>query len=405
MRLKNNSGDQPQVVCVYGAQAGVGGLGIQSANALASIAAGRAQVHAFGPGRIAAWPLPENDSNIRWRESPQFISRWSTRYTHLRWSHGDLQFKQDSRLGRWAAAGVAHVQPALCYVFTQVGLETLRWAKRSGVTTVLESPNGHICNFKEVYEQESLRWCGTKFKGHPNSKMVERVEEEYQLADRIRVSSEWSKLSIAAGGVPPEKIYTLPQPVNLTRFYPREERKKQDGPLRLCFVGSLDLRKGFVYLLRAIKKVGAHRISLEIAGATGDRQSRALMERESEGVMFECAPGDPVPVYHRAELFVLPTLEDGSPFAAAEAKACGLPVIVTSSCGAAEGVRQGETGWVIPAADEQALAQALEEALDRRKDLCEMGNLARADVERDAGPACFTAVQNWLCDEWQYCNG
>lgn len=405
MNSINNLSGQSQFAFVYGAQAGAGGLGIQSANALASIAAGRAQVHAFGPGRVAAWPLPEDDSNIRWHESPQFISAWSTRYTPLRWQHGERQFKQDSKLGSWAAAGAEQVQPTLCYVFTQVGLETLRWAKRSGVATVLESPNGHIRNFREVYEEESLRWCGTSFHGHPSLRMVERVEEEYLTADRIRVSSEWSKLSIAAGGVPPEKIHVLPQPVNLTRFHPSEEFKKQDGPLRVCFVGSLDLRKGFVYLLRAIKKVGAHHISLEIAGATGDRASRALMARESEGLTITCAPGDPIPVYHRAELFALPTLEDGSPFAVAEAKACGLPVIVTSSCGSAEQVRQGETGWVVPAADEHALACALEEALDRRKDLCSMGDRARDDVERDAGPACFTNVQNWLCDEKQYCNG
>jgi glycosyltransferase involved in cell wall biosynthesis len=394
-----------QAVFVYGAKAGAGGLGVQSANALASIASGRAHVHAFGPGQVAAWPLPEDDFNISWHQSPQFIPSWATRYTSLRWSHGDLQFKQDSRLGRWAAAGAERLQSDLCYTFTQVGLEILRWAKRSGIPTVLESPNGYIRNFREVYEQESLRWCGKKYGGHPNQMMVERVEKEYLLADRIRVSSEWSKLSIAAGGIPSEKIYVLEQPVNLTRFHPTEECKKQDGPLRVCFVGSLDLRKGFVYLLRAIKKVGASRIALEIAGATGDRCCRNLFARESEAVNFKCDPGDPVPVYHHAELFVLPTLEDGSPFAVAEAMACGLPVVVTGNCGAAEWVRPGETGWIIPAADDQALALALEEALDRRKDLCSMGRSARADVERRAGPACFNAFRNWLSNEEQHTNG
>ena len=44
---------------------------------------------------------------------------------------------------------------------------------------------------------------------------------------------------------------------------------------------------------------------------------------------------------------VLPTLEDGSPFAVAEAMACGLPVIVTDSCGSGGiGCGPGGTGWV-----------------------------------------------------------
>jgi glycosyltransferase involved in cell wall biosynthesis len=400
----NKASDYPQSIFVYGARAGAGGLGVQSANALAGIARGGAEVHAFGPGHTAAWPLLENDLNINWHEAPQFVRPWATRYTHLRWSHGDLQFKQDGRLGRWAAAGAERLRPGHCYAFTQVGLETLRWAKRSGIPTALESPNGHIRNFREVYERESLRWFGKKYRGHPNQLMIERVEEEYLLADRIRVSSEWSKSSIAAGGVAAEKIHVLQQPVNLTKFHPCEESKKPDGPLRVCFVGSLDLRKGFVYLLRAIKKVRASRIALDIAGATGDGRCRSLFARESAGVNFKCAPGDPVPVYHGAELFVLPTLEDGSPFAVAEAMACGLPVVVTSSCGAAEWVRPGETGWVVPAADEEALARALEEALDRRNDLRAMGSSARADVERRAGPARFSELRDWLCYEKQPCN-
>jgi glycosyltransferase involved in cell wall biosynthesis len=96
-------------------------------------------------------------------------------------------------------------------------------------------------------------------------------------------------------------------------------------------------------LLRAARCFVTDDIELEIVGATGDSSSRKLFERESAGLNLRCAPGDPIPTYQRAELLVLPTLEDGFGFVVAEAMSSGLPVIVTDRCGAAEWVRPGES--------------------------------------------------------------
>ena len=165
-------------------------------------------------------------------------------------------------------------------------------------------------------------------------------------------------------------------------------RSPATGPLRVCYVGSLTVLKGFAYLLRAVRTVGPGRVRVEIVGATGDRGSKELFAREIAGLDVVAAPGDPVPAYHRAELFVLPSLSDGFGFVAAEALACGLPVVVTDQCGAAEWVRPGDTGWVIPAANVGALASVLEEALARRSDLAAMGAAARRDIEaRDPAAA------------------
>lgn len=376
----------------------MGGLGIQSANVAAGLATNRTALHAFGPGHIDRWPLTTRGNNIKWHTATTRRPSWFTRYTWLRSHHGRLQFQQDTRLGRWAAEGISKLDPQLCYVFTQVGLEVLRWAKDNGIPSVVESPNGHIRNFSQVYEEESARWCGDKFRGHPSPEMVERVAEEYELADRIRVSSEWSKTSIVSGGVPAAKIHVVQQPVDLQRFHPAETSGKTEGPLRICFVGSLDLRKGFVYLLRAMRLMGPGRVELEIVGATGSRCCARLYAKESRGLGIGSSVGDPVPAYHRAEVFVLPTLEDGSPFAVAEAMGCGLPVIVTDSCGSAEWVTNGRTGWIVPSRRPDALAEAFETALERRHDLSSMGEQARLDTEKRAGPSCFSSFREWLGD-------
>jgi glycosyltransferase involved in cell wall biosynthesis len=321
---------------------------------------------------------------------------WMIRYSWLRWRAGQTTFLRDRGLGRWAAREISRLRPASCYLFTQVALETLQWCRNEGVATVLDNPNGHIRNFRQICEAEALRWSGKTFHGHPCSSMLARVEEEYRLVDRIRVYSEWGKANMVRFGVPEEKIHILRQTANLERFRPVAERPAVTGPLRVCYVGSLDLRKGFVYLLRAIRAVGPRHIQLRIAGATGDRDCARLFAREGAGLQIERGPGDSLPVYHQSELLVVPTLEDGLPFVLVEGLACGLPVIVTREAGAAECVREGHSGWVVPAGSVEALAAALEDALRRRKELWSMGQQARADVERYAGPAQLRQLSDWF---------
>lgn len=381
---------------VYGAMGAGGGLAVQSANALTGLARGGRPVTAIGPGVAGGWPVPGEPPVANFYDLPPPLPGWVARFPPLRWSAGELQLLRDRRLGRAAAMAVERLGPEVCYAFTQVGLETLRWAARRGVPGVLETPNGHLRAFREVYTRETARWCRGRFRGHPTPAMVARVEEEYALATHIRVSSRWARDSLVAAGAPAEKITVLEQAVDLERFRPPGSRPAATGPLRLCFVGSLDLRKGFVYLLRALRLVGPERFALTIVGATGDRCSRRLFAAERAGLPVAAAPGDPLPVYRRSELMVLPTLEDGSPFAAAEAMASGLPLVVTASCGAAEWVRHRETGWVVPPADPRALAAALADALARRGDLAAMGAAARADTERRAGPHAFAALGEWI---------
>jgi glycosyltransferase involved in cell wall biosynthesis len=381
---------------VYATTAGLGGLGHFAAAGITAVANGPARTFALGPGPALPWSLPGGTPPVDWVKAPEVIRPWMIRYSWLRWCTGQLTMLHDRSLGQWAAGQMAGLQPQFCYLFTQVALETLRWARREGVPTVLDNPNGHIRNYWQVCERESQRWFGKRFLGHPSSAMVDRVEEEYALADRIRVHSGWSKESMTQFGVPYDKIHVLRQTIDLERFRPPRERPAAEGPLRVCFVGSLDLRKGFVYLLRALRAIGAQHIQLRIVGATGDRGCARLFSQERSGLQIECAPGDPLPIYQQSEVFVLPTLEDGLGLVALEAQACSVPVIVTNQAGAKESVRQGQTGWIVPAGDVDALSAALEDALERRKELPDMGHQARIDVEKYGGQAQLEQLSHWL---------
>ena len=60
--------------------------------------------------------------------------------------------------------------------------------------------------------------------------------------------------------------------------------------------------------------------------------------------------------------------------------ACGVPVVTTRDNGSAEWIREGQTGWIVPARDAAALAAALQAAIARRPRLADMGAAARADT-------------------------
>lgn len=386
-----------RVAVVYGNPPGVGGLGHSVTAGISAAAKGAREVFALGPARPSlAWSLPTGAPEATWIDAPVGNPSWLARYSWRRWRPGRGAWLRDRDLGRWAAGQLPGVRPDSCYLFTQVALESLRWCRHESIPTVLDNPNGHIRNFLEVCERESQRWFGRRFHGHPSLAMVERVEEEYELADRIRVYSDWGKQSMLRFGVPDDKIHVLRQTVNAERFRPPAQRSPQQGALRVCYAGSVDLRKGFVYLLQAIRAVGAGKIQLRIVGATGDRHCAKLLARESAGLQIQVAPGDSLAVYQDSELLVVPTLEDGLPFVLVEGLACGLPVIVTAEAGASECVRHRQTGWVIPAGDVQALAAALQEALDRRQELWSMGQRARADVERYANVAQLDQLSDWF---------
>ena len=378
---------------ISGVPAGVGGLGVQSGNALRGLALTGAEVHAIGPAPAAGWERP---ANVVWHLTP---GSWTPyfRWTPLRRQSGAIQHISDWRVGRFAAACLDRIGPDLCYGFTQVGFESLEWAQRHGVPGILESPNGHIRSFRHIYIDEARRWCSRRYAGHPTAAMVRRVEAEYRLASRIRVSSEWARSSLASGGVANAKMAVLQQPVDLNRFPPRGEAPPPHGNLHVCFVGSLDLRKGFVYLLRAAREL-SDGISIELVGGTGDRCCRFLLERERVGLNVAIASGDPRPALRRADVFVLPTLEDGSPFAVAEAMASAVPVITTTATGAAEWIRPGCTGWITESRSASALANSFAIARDNRRSLRAMGLEARADTERRVA-GCDEALSRWIQDQ------
>ncbi|MCB1773746.1 MAG: glycosyltransferase [Gammaproteobacteria bacterium] len=159
-----------------------------------------------------------------------------------------------------------------------------------------------------------------------------------------------------------------------TRFVPAAQRCEAE---RLAFVGRLVEKKGAADLLEALALVRERHpgVQLVLAGhGPLEKDLRALTARLGleQAVEFRGSiPNHRLPeVFQRARIAVLPfrTAEDGDTeglgLVAVEAMGCGIPVIVGDVPAIHDVVAHAETGWLVPARDPAALAEAIMHLLE-----------------------------------------
>jgi len=157
---------------------------------------------------------------------------------------------------------------------------------------------------------------------------------------------------------------------------------------RLVCVGRIDAWKGQLILVQAARRLRDAGIACEIV-LVGDGPFRGRLEHEIRGANLHAAvsvlgwvSGSRVKQeLLAARALVLPSFYEGLPTVIMEAMALGRPVISTYVAGIPELVEPGRTGWLVPAGDEVALADAMHAALlATAAELKRMGSAGRARV-------------------------
>jgi glycosyltransferase involved in cell wall biosynthesis len=152
-------------------------------------------------------------------------------------------------------------------------------------------------------------------------------------------------------------------------------------PRRILFVGSANLRKGIHYLAIAAEKLylAGYRYEFRVAG---DVEASVLEKPLCKHLTFlGRVPRDKVyQEFATADIFVLPSLAEGSAGVTYEALAAGLPVVTTNASGSV--VQDGIEGYIVPERDPDALAKAIAEIVEDRPKREKMAIAAR-DRARD----------------------
>jgi len=200
---------------------------------------------------------------------------------------------------------------------------------------------------------------------------------ECELADRIVVNSDWSRVALESEGVPATKISVIPlafepdcEAISFKREYP--EVFSSQRPLRVLFLGQINLRKGVRELLEAVKLLTGKPVEFWFVGPVQFAIPKPI-ESESCIQWFGPVPRRDVAKYYQtADLFIFPTLSDGFGLTQLEAQSWKLPIIASSRCGSV--VENGVNGLVLSEISGESIAKTLLELLRSPESLQKMSN-------------------------------
>jgi glycosyltransferase involved in cell wall biosynthesis len=239
--------------------------------------------------------------------------------------------------------------------------------RRNGGKTFVDAGNSHIENFWEILNEEHRRW---KCSYPPVSPFwYERSRAMLAGVDYVLSPSSYVTQSFLARGFKPEKILRNVYPVNLDTFKPAALPRPKARPLTIINTASLSLRKGTPYLLEAFRIVHRQHPSARLQLTDIIQDDVKVVLARYRDLPIDWAPPMPQPQLaerlRQADVFVLPSIEEGLVRTALEAMASGLPVVLTPHCGANDFVRSGVNGEVVPIRDAKATAEAILKCWER----------------------------------------
>ena len=236
-----------------------------------------------------------------------------------------------------------------------------QFVRAHGGRIFVDAGNSHIENFWSVLSEEHSRWnCPYP----PVSPFwYERSRAMLREVDFILSPSSYVTQSFLARGFRPEQILRNVYPVDLSVFQPAAAPRPKERPLTLINTGSLSLRKGTPYLLEAFRLVLKQEPSARLLLTRIVQDDVKPVLAKYGDLPIDWAPGMPqaqlAERLRSADIFVLPSLEEGLVRTALEAMACGLQAVLTPHCGANDFVRPGLNGEVVPIRDAAQTAAAV----------------------------------------------
>jgi glycosyltransferase involved in cell wall biosynthesis len=271
------------------------------------------------------------------------------------------------------------LQPEAVVAFDWDGL----WVESAG------SP--HFASIKGVIAEEASFEHGIP---RLRLKAEARLEKRHaHRADRVLATSQHAASGIArAYDVPRERIAVVPEPIDLARWraaLDSAEALPKDHPSILC-VAHLYPRKDVATLLEAMARLPPE-VVLRVVG-TGpelpDLKRRAMQLALGDRVEFlEHVPFAQLAAeYRRADIFCLPSRQEGFGIVFLEAMAAGLPIVAARVAAVPEVVPDGECGVLVEPRDAASLAGALERLLGDANGRQRLGREGRRRVERYDAP-------------------
>jgi glycosyltransferase involved in cell wall biosynthesis len=251
------------------------------------------------------------------------------------------------------------------YTFNSAGLEILQAARSKGLFAVVEQTIAPREMERRILSAEQAKfpaWEPAPEADPYVQKYADRERAEWEAADRILCGSEFVRDGIRECGGPVEKCVVVPYGVDFppllspatSRLSPTNARR----PLRVLTVGTVGLRKGSHYVMETARQMKG-RAEFRVVGPL------AALPEAANQLSGQVDLRGPVPRselgqhYAWADIFLLPSLCEGSATATYEALSHGRPVICTPNTGSV--VRDGVEGYLVPPFDAPVIVSRIDQ--------------------------------------------
>ncbi len=228
----------------------------------------------------------------------------------------------------------------------------------------------------------------------PHKDGLQVYQNLFKTVDSITVNSEYARQRLEELGCAKKKIFHLNVGVDFNDFIYKERTAAADEMVRILTIGRLVEKKGIEYSIRAFAKTQKNhpRVRYDIIG---DGPLRPKLEEIIKKLKLEktvylhgALTRESVrKMFSEAHLFILSSItasnndQEGTPVSLIEAQASGLPVLSTLHSGIPEVVLNGESGFLVPEADVDALSERLSYLLEHPQFWCGIGSRGRKHVE------------------------
>jgi colanic acid/amylovoran biosynthesis glycosyltransferase len=239
----------------------------------------------------------------------------------------------------------------------------------------------------------------TTFRGYDISSYIKRRGDYtydilFNKGNLFLCVSEQIKETLMNLGCAERKIIVHRSGVHLSKSHLNRPRPKTNGKVQLLTVARLVEKKGIEYGIRSINKLlGKYpQIEYKIAGDGYLKNTLQILIDELKLTHHVKLLGwqrqEQIRVLlQEADILLAPSVtsqngdREGIPGAIVEALACGLPVLSTRHSGIPEVVQDGESGFLVPERDAEALAEKLAYLIEHPELWPEMGRKGRTYVE------------------------
>jgi len=255
----------------------------------------------------------------------------------------------------------SNAKPTL-FSYSYTALELFRWAKTRGWRTVLGQidPGEH----KKIIVKELQSRCGGI-----NSRWVaapvtywEEWRKECELADKIIVNSEWSRIGLLKKNIDARKIINIPlifENKTEKKIYARKIPQSFSAirPLRLLFLGQITVRKGIFELFDAINLLKSENVVFDLVGPSTVEMPVDIKSNPKVKWLGAVTREDVFGCYRSSDILIFPTHSDGFGLTQLEAMSQGLPVIASRNCG--DVIQEGVNGLLLDKVSGQEIANKI----------------------------------------------